>query len=824
MPTKTDTLDTLKRQHWTSVVGLLWGVVALALLTGWLYAFTHSWEGISPAVLMCGLLAVTLLALAGWQVRAGLTAGTEPGPAEAALRRQRRPAAFVLFVISAALVLLLIWLASQQGFAASFPELSSGLVLALVGIGAGILLLLEPGVSLSQERLLTGLAARRQVFLVLLGILGLGFLMLAIVLLFLLGLRPAFPEIVGCALVGLILLGGAVFLFGTAGAPLGAVEVRSLVLMVGGLIGLVIAFMAVVRALLWWNTVFAAGISAWRGDNAWRLWACFYAELLGLAILFGSLLLARADIRVNPTLRRLLFGYNTVLTGLLLLAVLVVGNVTVYACFPYTFEWTKTGGLYSLSEKSKSTLSALKEPVTIYVLMGQPDPDLRTLLQNIQSFTSKVQVEYISPDMQQLRFDELLKRYPKAKASEDKRGGGSRGLLVIYGPERAKGSPPPYAFIPSASLFDIDMSSQSREFKGEALLMTELRFLSRGGVRPTVYFLQGTGELDMLNNDPSKAQGCGQLVKYLRTLRYEVRGLVWGPQAGPKIATDLTAYSQKEPEGPHEIPKDALAVVIAQPQARYPKEAFDALAKYLAGKGKLVVLSRLNFDANTGTATETGLEDFLRKYGVELGRDYILHYSNNPNDLPFVNLALAPADSNNAIARTFERYPFLTILARTVQPQAGGAYRAETILEIRSPPNSSVFWAETDLTQLPDPAAYVGSLTLPQLMAKRSPTPLPVAAAVKDSKDNPKLVVFGDYLPASNLATRDTRIPYYALIDGSLQWLSGRPQDIGIGPRKTNFYNLPQEVSFRGLVLLPTGLILLGLLGFGAGVWVVRRR
>jgi hypothetical protein len=822
MPTDSDTLDTLKRQHWTSVIGLLWGVVALGLWTGWLYVFTRSWEGLTPPVILGGVLTLTLLALAGWQAQVGLSARRAPAAAEGILHRQRRAVAFVLFAVAIVLLLLVIWLASQQGFVASFPEFSSGLVLTLIGLGAGIALLVEPRAEWTQERLLQGLIARRQVLMVALGIAGIAFAALAVSLWLLLEFRPAFPEIVASVLVGLVLLGGAAFLFGYAGMPLGPAEMRSLVLTVGGLVGLVIALLAIIRAWVWWNEVFAAGITAWRGEQAWRLWACFYGELLGLAIIFGSLLLGRADIRVNPTLRRLLFGYNTVLTGLLLLAVLVVFNVTVYACYPYTFEWTKAG-LYSLSEQSKNTLNALQEPVTIYVLMSERQEvyqDVHTLLQNVQSYTNRVQVEYVAPDLQPKYYKTLVERFPKLTA--ENRAGGGRGLLIVYGADTGKGPPPPNAFIPAASLSGdtpVGEGGVAREFKGESLLMTELRFLAKGGMRPTVYFTQDNGEYDIANS--TTRNGAGLFVEYLRTQRYEVKGLKWGPPE-LKAPGELSVYAK-------EVPKDAMAVVISRPTTPFSKEALAALGKYLDGKGKLLYLSNILYDPNNYTLVETGLEDFLRKYGVEVGRGYLLHIPTQRGDVPIVSQAVTPAESNNPIALRFKDFPILVERARPIRPLPGaGGYRGEVILEV-GPPYTRLFWEETDLKTLANVVAYSNSLIQdPQEVFKRaSRKPIPVGVAVTSRKDQPTLVAYGDATMASNEGDPQvSRNPfYYPLMVSSLEWLAGRPENIGIPPRKSNYYSVPPEkISFQGLVLLPTGLILLGLLGFGAGVWVVRRR
>ena len=64
-----------------------------------------------------------------------------------------------------------------------------------------------------------------------------------------------------------------------------------------------------------------------------------------------------------------MYGYNAVLTGLLVLAVLVVLNIVLFAMFPFSFEWSKSRGAHTLSESSKHLLSSLRENTTLYVLL-----------------------------------------------------------------------------------------------------------------------------------------------------------------------------------------------------------------------------------------------------------------------------------------------------------------------------------------------------------------------------------------------------------------------------------------------------------------------
>ena len=68
---------------------------------------------------------------------------------------------------------------------------------------------------------------------------------------------------------------------------------RTFLLIVGGICGFILALGAIWRAVLWKDVLFG-GMTIWQGESSWQLWYCAYAELIGLALMFGSLLLARS--------------------------------------------------------------------------------------------------------------------------------------------------------------------------------------------------------------------------------------------------------------------------------------------------------------------------------------------------------------------------------------------------------------------------------------------------------------------------------------------------------------------------------------------------
>jgi hypothetical protein len=629
-------------------------------------------------------------------------------------------------------------------------------------------------------------------------------------------------------------------------------SMRILLLIVGGLTGFIIAVMTCGQVWSWWDLHFAGGVQRWHDEGSWRIWLCAYLELFGLALMFGSVLLAYTDIRSSAPLRRLLFGYNAVLNGLLTLAFLVVLNIVVFITYPLTFSWSQTLGLHTLSVKSKNLLDNLKDPVTIHVLVAEHSfvyRDLRVLLDNCQAYSAKVNVEYISPDREPTRYRRLAHRYPVILGGEGKRmplgqpdeEDVGRGVLIEYGAESAATDKLPHAFIAQSSLseekhdFAGDRTGQRRVyvFKGEDAIMTQLRILANREMKPKVYLTQGYGELDMTSQlpfpvDPTDPRlnppsGMGRLVERLRKDNYEVVGLYWGSPHKRAMPDPERVFSKKSPDAPHVIPADAKIVVITSPAAPYPKEVLETLEKYLEKNGKLIVLSSPNIFLDR--IQDPKLNDLLEKYNVQLGKGFLVRYveragEGDPRQLQ----AVTPPDSKNELARSFRTKRFEMIAPRKVAPLAEGKgiYHVEKLLQVQTMPNGK-FWEETSTLAMRNPAAFLGSIAA-KVDQLASPEPISVAVAVSDREQRPRMVVLGDSAFADNQFIQ--REPhFYDFLTSSIEWLVERPGNIGISPRESKSFSIrADDIHPSRMKYLPLGLLLLSFLGLGTGIWIIRRR
>jgi hypothetical protein len=608
-------------------------------------------------------------------------------------------------------------------------------------------------------------------------------------------------------------------------------------LVIGGSSGFLLWLLSLILAYVWRGTIFG-GLDAWQGSNWWQLWVCLLALFAGLAIMFLSLMPLRTVERSNATLRRLLYGYNAVLTGLLLLAILLVANVLVYNYVTPSFDWTQSG-IYSLSDRSKNILHALDKPTKVYAVVSSSSSmrELKALLDNCRAVNEKLQVEYLDPDLDIAKMRKLYSDY-----QFDER----LGMVVVYG-EEGKAA---HQVIKGSDIFAADPSRSGDRFifKGEDALMTALSYLEEGKSKSVVYFTQGNGEMDITDVSSSQeGQGLGALRDRLQKGNYEVKGLQLSPAGDGKSNSVSTVVSNK-------VPEDAEIVVVCGPRHPLPDFALKALRDYMnrpgdsAGnkKGKLFVL--LDFVQDPAkNLVKTGLEGLLAEWNVQIGNDRLLSLPTqlNRGDPLKVPVAADPR-SQNPVAMAFRRGGFILMPnARPVQTQArnpnmpGGAHSMVEPLMLALGQLGA--WVETNVRA--DPGQLVEDLLKNEreMQEKLNQEPAPVVVAVGESQQpagndphafmrppeqKPRAVVIGSASFASNRYMNESSpLPNYDLFASALSWLRERPSSIGLEPKKRNIFalNVRDDVLAR-MRWLPVTFMLIGIIGLGTGVWLIRRR
>ena len=347
-------------------------------------------------------------------------------------------------------------------------------------------------------------------------------------------------------------------------------------------------------------------------------------------------------------------------TGVLVaLGIVVAAN---YLAARQNRRWDLTASQQnSLSEQTVKVLQGLTAPVKFTVFDRQTDLDrFRNRLGEYAYHSTQVSAEYIDPDTRPV----VAKEYEIQ----------SYGTVVVeYMGRRER------------------VTSDTEQDLTNAVI----KVLSDRERK--VYFVQGHGEKDP---DGTERDGYNALTGMLRRDNYVVERLVLAQMK--------------------DVPEDATVLVVAGPTSDLLASELDALRRYLARNGKLMVL----VDPPVGGQPPvefTNIETLLGEWGVTIGDNVVVDVSGATNEPSIAVAASYPAHAITDQFDTLTIYP----VARTVEPIEGGAggRTAQTLIE-----TSRASWAESNL----------GSLTSGVSMDEKSgdrPGPLSVAVAVAAQPD-----------------------------------------------------------------------------------------
>jgi hypothetical protein len=598
---------------------------------------------------------------------------------------------------------------------------------------------------------------------------------------------------------------------------------RAAVLGVLSGVGLAAAVAGLLLPFVQYREQLGGDLQTWRANSKY-LAVCAGAFVGGLVLMFAGLSLGRSYERTVPALRRLMYGYNAVFSTLLLAAILGILNVLVYSpVWPFKYlngqpiDWT-AGSVYSLKPDNKELLKQLKEPVQIYVIMPTRDPayqDALTLVRNCRDVNPQISWETLSPQLSDDKIKQLSKRYQLQNP---------QGLVVVAGVEpdtRAR-------LIPERELLNVYTDQFGRPvadengdpkyyFTGENALMKTLQQLVFNAKPVKVYFTQGNGELT-LGRAPDPELSIGLLQRNLDNTAFVVAPLPFGKADAPKG-----------------VPEDANIVVVAGPTQQLSADATSALRDFVDKRsGKLLVLLGPNDPEPRGGMKQTGLEDLLRNYQVEVGNDRVLYAEPSFTDgrirsAPELLRVQASYDSTNPVAKTFrdEHREFIFDQARTVgklsEPSAAGPLTVDELI-VTNP--EYLPWADRTLTE--DTGRLAAALRANnQLYKSVAPAkPLPLAVAVSDGK-TPHIVAVGCSAFASDawIGASTLGMNNFRLFRALLSWLVDRPElKIQIDDKPPT-YALSLTSDRRWLLQMVPGLLMmLGVVTLGGAVWVVRRR
>lgn len=492
--------------------------------------------------------------------------------------------------------------------------------------------------------------------------------------------------------------------------------------------------------------------------------------------------------------RRRLVHRGTVSAAAVLAAALLV--IVNYLGWKYheRFDWTKSS-LYSLSEKSTNVLRDLDRDVRFVVFIPPNQQQelyepVRELLARYEAASPRVKVEFVDPEKNPIKAQQLAQQYGVTNA----------GVAVASGDDRR--------FIDSADLVEVDFAAMQMGqqpgmsgFKGEQLFTSTILQL-REGRKPKILFTTGHGERSLDDRGP---QGFAGAQEILGRDNFEIEE--WASLGKPAVpdGTDL--------------------VVIAGPTGSFVQPELDALSAYLDRGGRLLVLLDPTLGQAAGSGlVQTGLEGWLAGRGVQVGQNIVVDPS---NPLPFFGpeTIFVRDYGSHPITRALADgdLPVLVSLVRSVGPAEGST--GATVLVSTSDEG----WGETSLAQLEqvrrDDADVAGPVPLAVAVGGEESGGAGEEAEGATAPAGPqpmRLVVFGDSDFANNQLL-EANVGNSVLLSNTLNWMVERQSLLGIPPKKTEQVKLSLE---QGQLwrLYALALLLLPGLGVVLGTFIYYRR
>lgn len=452
--------------------------------------------------------------------------------------------------------------------------------------------------------------------------------------------------------------------------------------------------------------------------------------------------------------RQARYGSNALLLTLAFLGVLIVLNVLAYNN-PLRSDLTEDRQ-YTLAPETRLALSRLPGPVTIE---GFYSADLNASQEQIRPLLE----EYRRLSGGQLTFEFIDPQQNPARATE--RGVLRDGSLVVV----------------------FEGSAQVISFPREQDLTSALIQVTNPAAR-AVYFLTGHGEAD---SEDTGENGYSQARQALASKGYQVGVL--------NLLVDAR------------IPEDALALIIAGPQAPLASEEVEVLREYLAGGGALVVMLQPNVEQRSSVGGPDPLLDELAAgWGIAANDDLVVE-PNSRNYLVAVSFRYATHPVTERLQQMATLFPVARSLSLTV-PESGEVTLTGLIY------TSDFAWGEAD-------PGFLSSQALPEFDSSVDLAgPLALAAAAEHRSGGGRLVVFGDADFGANA--------FYSqygngdLLVNSVDWAAGQEGLIDLTPRtQTQRFIVPPSTQVNGLIMLGTVVLMPGaVIAAGVVVWWQRRK
>lgn len=453
--------------------------------------------------------------------------------------------------------------------------------------------------------------------------------------------------------------------------------------------------------------------------------------------------------------------------------------------------------LYTLSEATTKTLSALEESIRIDVLLPSSDPvaaSVRFLLNEYEAKTSRLDIRYTDPDRNPAEFIALQQKYGiEAGRTED-------GHVVMDASIVISRSGKQPFFLSSAQFIDWEETDggRARSRLEQALTGTIRRVLS--DERPTICFTTGHGEMRI---DDGSSRGLGDFVHRLQKNNYEVEEIeTSGPDAHSELAPCRVA-------------------IIAGPTQPFSSEEAERIGAWFEGGGNLFILANPVPDTENGRFLRLGLDKLTNLGGISLDEAFV--FERDPRrKLPIgVGEQFIAEPRHHDITRgLLEIQGFdLKILFVASRPLSASGTGVAAPVELLSTSESAFgmrdffAWAERGGLPEHEPGDQEGPLAI--AMAAELPK-----RGDSDAPHGPRMVVTGASSILWGQSFREATLRGGAVFaENALSWLAARPPIVDI-PDKPAVAGLRIDESslgqvFRYVILyMPATVALLGIAVF----------
>jgi ABC-type uncharacterized transport system involved in gliding motility auxiliary subunit len=440
-------------------------------------------------------------------------------------------------------------------------------------------------------------------------------------------------------------------------------------------------------------------------------------------------------------------------TNLAVYTVIAVAIIVVVNWFSnqHVTRWDLTKNkTYSLSPQTLKLLRGLNQDITLYVFDQKSRFQQQGDVLNLYSEAShRVKVRYVDPN----RDPALAKQFAVR----------NYGTIIV-------------------DMGNRHFEAQSNDEQG--ITNALVRVLKQ---QSEVYFVQGHGEHDPDGSDPD---GYSDLKKALGSEDTEVKTLplIQNPQ----------------------IPLDANLVVIAGPRHDYLPPEVDALQKYLAGGGRLLLfldagvelpnLDKLLSDHNVTVQNDLVIDQnpIAQMFGTQPDMPLIIKYGNSPITQPLQREAtLFPLTRSFQIGKEYKAGVTADSLCETTAQSSGVQNWNPTIREIRLRPGSDL----------------KGPLTVA--------VSLDISSSGGEGKADGRVVALGTSLVAANRfinfqGNRD-------LVLNMVDWLTSNESMMSIRPKPPASQHLNLTASQMNSILLRLIGVPIVIIAAGIIVWWGRR-